>query len=182
MRTEPLAVRLGPPRGFAANRRELVRSQCSQERVPSTVSRREGCSRPSTTSSVVSEQQFMQVVPKMAERPGGIMFWYNNRVGNSINSIQSTYLWGYSKINASPPEDPGLPHLGELQLKLLNDPQVRFLGLLCESEEELSQGLAALTKKAIEFKTADYRVLASGDYRIYYQIVELMHSPGAVAH
>jgi hypothetical protein len=126
--------------------------------------------------------QFMQVVPKMAERPGGIMFWYNNRVGNSINSIQSTYLWGYSKINASPPEDPGLPHLGELQLKLLNDPQVRFLGLLCESEEELSQGLAALTKKAIEFKTADYRVLASGDYRIYYQIVELMHSPGAVAH
>ena len=125
--------------------------------------------------------QFMHVVPKVAERPGGIMFWYNNRVGNSINSIQSTYLWGYSKINANPPEDPGLPHLGELQLKLLRDPQLRYLGLLGESEEELSQGLAALTQQAIGFKTADYHVLGSGDYRIYYQLVELTHGPGAVA-
>jgi hypothetical protein len=119
--------------------------------------------------------QFMRVVPKMAEHPGGILFWYNNRVGNSINSIQSTYLWGYSKINASPPDDPGLPHLGELQLRLLSDPQVRYLGLLGESEEELSQGLAALTKEAIEFKPEDHRVLASGDYRMYYQLVELTH-------
>jgi hypothetical protein len=121
--------------------------------------------------------QFMQVVPKMADRRGVIKFWYNNRVGNSINSVQSTHLWGFSKINANPPEDPGLPHLGELQLKLLRDPQMRYLGLLGETEDELSQGLAALTREAIEFKTADFHVLASGDYRIFYQLVELTHGP-----
>jgi len=119
--------------------------------------------------------QFMDSVPKLAEHPGAIRFWYNNRIGNPINSVQSTYLWGYSKINADPATDPGLPHLGELQLRLLGDPQVRYLGLLGETEEEISQGLAALTKSAIDFKTEDHRVLASGDYRIFYQLVELTH-------
>ncbi len=126
--------------------------------------------------------QFMRTVPKVADHPGAIRFWYNNRVGNSINSIQSTFLWGYSKINANPPEGPGLPHLGELQLQLLHDPQLRYLGLLGESREEVSQGLAALTREAVEFKTADYRVLTSGSYKMYYQLVELGHGPGPVTH
>jgi len=126
--------------------------------------------------------QFMHVVPKITEHPGAIRFWYNNRVGNSINSVQSTYLWGYSKVNANLPEDPGLPYLGESNMKLLSDPEVRYLGLLCESEEELSKGLAALRQRAVSFRTADYRVLASGDYRIYYQLVELTHLPGTVTH
>ena len=125
--------------------------------------------------------QFMHVVPKLSERHGVIKFWYNNRIGNSINSVQSTHLWGYSKLNTNPPEDPGLPHLGEFQLRLLRDPQVHFVGLLGESEEEISQGMAALTQQAIEFKTSDHRVLASGDYRMYYQLVELTHGPEAVA-
>ena len=125
--------------------------------------------------------QFMRVVPKIEERPGIIKFWYNNRIGNSINSVQSTHLWGYSKLNTNPPEDPGLPHLGEFQMKLLRDPQMRYLGLLCESEQELSQGLAALTQESVEFKPADYHVLASGDYRIYFQLVEVLHGPGNVA-
>jgi hypothetical protein len=126
--------------------------------------------------------QFMHTVPKLADHPGAIRFWYNNRSGNSINSIQSTYLWGYSKINANPADDPGLPHLGEFQLQLLRDPQTRYLGLLCGSKEELSQGLAALTREAVEFKTADYRVLTSGDYKMYYQLVELGHGPDPVTH
>lgn len=121
--------------------------------------------------------QFMHTVPKVADHPGAIRFWYKNGSRNSINSIQSTYLWGYSKINTILPDDPGLPHLGEFQLRLLRDPQLRYLGLLCESKEELSQGLAALTREAVGFKTADNRVLSSGDYKIYYQLVELEHDP-----
>lgn len=125
-------------------------------------------------------QQFMHAVPKVSEHPGIIRFWYNNRIGNSINSVQSTFLWGYSKINTNPPEDPGLPHLGEFQLHLLRDPQLRYLGLLGETDEELSLGLAALTREGIEFTNADYRELASGDYRIYYQLVELTHRSDAI--
>jgi len=106
--------------------------------------------------------QFVRAVPKVADRPGAILFWYNNRAGNSINSVQSTHLWGYSKLNRSVPEDPGLPHLDESPLLRLREPQVRFLGLLCESENELSQGLAAITREGVAFNTADSRVLASG--------------------
>lgn len=131
-------------------------------------------------------QQFMHVVPKLAEHPGVIRFWYNNRIGNSINSVQSTFLWGFSKLNTNPPEDPGMPHLGDFQLQLLRDPQVRYLGLLGETEEELSQGLTALQREGIDFKTTDHRVLASGDYRVYYQLVELTHGhdfvPSAVSN
>jgi hypothetical protein len=121
--------------------------------------------------------QFVGAVPKQAEHPGLIRFWYNNRVGNSINSVQSTYLWGYSKLNASPPADPGLPHLGEFQLQSLQNPELRYLVLLCESREECSQGLAALTQAGVVFKPEDDRILASGHYRIYYQLVELVHGP-----
>ena len=124
--------------------------------------------------------QFVRAVPKLAEHPGVIRFWYNSRIGNPINSVQSTYLWGYSKVNMNPPEDPGLPHLGEAQLQLLRDPQVRYLGLLCESKEELSQGLAALTQDAIEFKAADLQLLTSGDYRVYFQLLELKPGPKVV--
>jgi len=124
--------------------------------------------------------QFVRAVPKLAEHPGVIRFWYNNRIDNSINSVQSTYLWGYSKVNTNPPEDPGLPHLGETQLGILRDPQVRYLGLLCESKEELSQGLAALTQEAIKFQAADVQLLASGDYRVYFQLLELKPGPKVV--
>jgi len=125
--------------------------------------------------------QFTEAAPKLTEHPGGVMFWYNNRIANSINSVQSTYLWGYSKINTNPPEDPGLPHLGEFQLQLIRKPEVRYLSLLGETEEELTQGVAALMREGIDFKTADHRVLASGAYRIYFQLVELTHSPAAAA-
>jgi len=66
-------------------------------------------------------------------------------------------------------------------MQLLRNPLVRYVGLLGESEEELSQGLAALTREAVEFKTADYRALASGNYRVYYQLVELVHGPEAAS-
>jgi hypothetical protein len=124
--------------------------------------------------------QFVRAVPKVADHPGAILFWYNNRDGSSINSVQSTYLWGYSKLNRNPPEDPGLPYLTESQLQTLRHPELQYLSLLCESEEELSQGLAALTRKSVAFKTADSRVLASGGYRIYYQLIELIHRPDVV--
>jgi hypothetical protein len=125
--------------------------------------------------------QFIQAVPKHAQNPGIVRFWYNNRIGNSINSVQSTMLWGYSKINQNPPEDPGLPYLGEFQMRVLRDPQVRYLGLMCESKEELSEGLAALTREAVELKPVEDHVLASGGFTIYFQLVELVHGPARLA-
>lgn len=120
-------------------------------------------------------EQLIQAVPKKAVTPGDILFWYDNRVGNPINSIQSTYLWGFSKLNTNPPEDPGLPVLSFGQTARLNNPQWRFLGLLCDSSNELEAGIAALRNHAIGFKEEDRRVLAAGDYKVYWELVELSH-------
>lgn len=119
--------------------------------------------------------QFLRAVPRVSEYPGAIVFWYKNRPGNSIRSVQSTHLWGYSKLNRNPPEDPGLPYLDKQHLQSLRRPEVRYLALLGESEDEISQGLAALRRDSVEFSPADHRVLASGDYRVYFQLVELKH-------
>jgi hypothetical protein len=125
--------------------------------------------------------QFADAVPKVAEHPGIIRFWYRNRSEDSLNSIQSMFLWGYSRVSSALREDPGLPYLGDFELQQLRDPQLRYLGLLGESQEELFGGLAALTEKAIPFRPTDYRVLISGDYRVYFQIVELLHGPSAAS-
>jgi hypothetical protein len=125
--------------------------------------------------------QFANAVPKQAEHPGVIRFWYRNRSEDSLNSIQSMFLWGYSRLSSASLEDPGLPYLGDFEMQILRDPQLRYLGLLGESQEELSKGLAALTQKAIRFEPEEYRELASGDYRVYFQIVELVHGPSAAS-
>jgi hypothetical protein len=116
--------------------------------------------------------QFMSVVPKFGERPGVIRFWYNNRRGNLINSVQSTYLWGFTKSHQNPATDPGMPHIGPFQLKVFQDRRVKYLGLIGESEEELGKGLEALTDKGLVFSLLERRVLASGGYRIYWQLIE----------
>jgi hypothetical protein len=125
--------------------------------------------------------QFANAVPKQAEHPGVIRFWYRNRSEDSLNSIQSMFLWGYSRLSSASLEDPGLPYLGDFEMQILRDPQLRYLGLLGESQEELSKGLAALTQKAIRFEPEEYRELASGDYRVYFQIVELVNGPSAAS-
>lgn len=116
--------------------------------------------------------QLIKAVPAY-DGQGKILFWYNNRPNNPIDSIQSTYLWGFSKLNTNPPDDPGLPRLFPSQVERLRDPGVRYLVLLCDSPVELEQGLAALRDAAVPFQLQDRRVLASGSYRIYFATLDL---------
>src|SRR5262249_43918227 len=81
-------------------------------------------------------EQFIAAVPKMRDLPGGVRFWYNNRPGNLISSVQSTYLWAYSRFNVASSDDPGMPYIGPYQLGLFNDKSLKYLVLIGETKAE----------------------------------------------
>jgi hypothetical protein len=65
-----------------------------------------------------------------------VMFWYNNRPSNPINSVQSTYLWTYSKMNQYPPEDTGMPAIGAFQMAQLRDPEITLYNCIVRPTRE----------------------------------------------
>jgi hypothetical protein len=111
--------------------------------------------------------QFMQAIPTWQVRPGQLRFWYSNvPVANPMWSIQSTYLWGYSKLQG---DDIGLPHLGEAQLKLLRMSELKWLVMMSEKEEQLQLGLDALTREHITYRPVSRQTIVSGSYRLFVQ-------------
>jgi len=118
-------------------------------------------------------EQFMAAVPKMKDRPGGVRFWYNNRPGNLVNSVQSTYLWGYSRCNQAVPDDPGMPFIGPFEFGAFSDKTVKYIVLIGETEDENDKGMAALQKREIPYTRVDHRLLASGNYRVYFETLQL---------
>ncbi|MEO8373243.1 MAG: hypothetical protein ABI806_28920 [Candidatus Solibacter sp.] len=115
--------------------------------------------------------------PKLSERRGKVLFWYNNRPGNPINSVQSTYIWSYSKMNQYPPLDSGMPQIGPFQMAQLKDPSVRYVVVLGESLDEVQKGLQALRQAGAGFDLRSTRDLHSGALHVYWQMVELTTRP-----
>ena len=121
--------------------------------------------------------QFIKEVPKLSEGPGNVLFWYNNRPGNTINSVQSTYLYGYSRMSQFPPGDPGMPHIGEFQMSQLRSLDVRYLVILGELPQEVPAALQALTQAGSGYDLLSTRHLHSGSQHVYWQLVELTKRP-----
>jgi len=121
--------------------------------------------------------QFIKEVPRLSEGPGNVLFWYNNRPGNTINSVQSTYLYGYSRMSQLPPGDPGMPHLGEFQMSQLRSPDVRYLVILGELPQEVPAALQALTQAGAGYDLLSTRHMHSGSQHVYWQLVELTKRP-----
>ena len=117
--------------------------------------------------------EFIRNVPPIAERPGVIRFWYPNGPTGSLQGIQSTYLWGYSKVQGEDP-DRGLPYLGTSEVKSILEPDVKWLGMLAEEESQLTLGREALREHDISGRTVSHRVLTAGDYTMYFELLEIL--------
>ena len=87
-----------------------------------------------------------------------------------MQSIQSTYLWGYSKVQGN---DEGLPHLGPAELELIRNPGVSDLILLAESPSDLPRGRDALRQNGIAYTVVDDRILTAGSARLYFERLAL---------
>jgi hypothetical protein len=116
--------------------------------------------------------EFVRTMPRIAEVPGEMLFWYTNRPGTILDSVQSTFLWGYSRMQGQT-RDRGLPYLGDGELAKLQKPDVRWLTLLAEEEAQLSAGREALSAHGVAWRSAGRRVLRSGTYALYVEVLEL---------
>ena len=115
--------------------------------------------------------QFIDAIPRAPQRPGTIRFWYSNEPpSNSMQSIQSTYLWGYSKVQG---QGRGLPYLEASELEIVRHPDVKWLGLLAEEESQLAVGRAALLRNGIQHVVVDRRTMTAGAYTLHFELLQL---------
>ena len=115
--------------------------------------------------------QLIHAVPKYQDHRGKILFWYNGRNDESLNSIKATYLWDLSNVSGD--AIPAAPELNAEDLRRVNDPAVRYVALLGSSADEISREAAALRERNVRFRETDRRTLTSGEYRVYWDLLEL---------
>jgi len=115
--------------------------------------------------------QLIDHVPRWSANPGAVGFWYSNEPADSpIRSIQSTYLFGYSRVQG---QGQGMPSLDGADLERLGRLQLKWLVLLAEAEGQLAAADETLSRRGIEFKRVDRRVLHSGTYAVHFELLEL---------
>lgn len=116
-------------------------------------------------------QQLIESVPRTSSTPGAVGFWYSDKpADSSIRSVQSTYLRGYSKIQA---DSRGLPYLEPADLDRLGRMKLRWLVLLAERNADLALGRETLRQLDIQHTLVDSRPLSAGTYTIYFELLEL---------
>jgi hypothetical protein len=115
--------------------------------------------------------QFLERVPKASKMPGTVAFWYSNEPpGNAIQSVQSTYLWGFSKVQG---QGRGLPYFEAAEIERLRRMNVKWLVLLAEQQGQLELGRASLRRIEVEHHVVDRRVLSAGRYTLHFELLEL---------
>jgi hypothetical protein len=85
-------------------------------------------------------------------RPDQVVgFWYSNEKGHTeINSVQSVFLWGYSRLGSVKRGDPGMPLIDqEFTARVVRTPYVVLLGL---TADEIESGLQALRQAGFTYK------------------------------
>lgn len=121
--------------------------------------------------------QFIEHVPKSTLRPGAVGFWYSNEPAkNSMQSVQSTYLWGFSKVQG---QGRGLPFLEPPEFDRLRRMGLRWLVLLAEKRGDLARGREALRQSDIEHVVVDSHILSTATYALYFELLELRPGSGS---
>ena len=85
-------------------------------------------------------------------RPDQVVgFWYSNEKGHAeISSIQSVFLWGYSRLASVTPGDVGMPLTNQaFTARVSGTPYVVLLGL---TADEIEGGLQALRQARFTYK------------------------------
>lgn len=92
--------------------------------------------------------KFISALPKHKDTQKPIYFWYRNE-DKLANSLQSTYLWGYSRIMDTSPETPGLPSLKGVNLDSLQQPA--SIVLFDHDSQKVEQGINEFQKQGLKF-------------------------------
>jgi hypothetical protein len=104
----------------------------------------------------------IDAMPTWEQDPGHLVFWYPR--SGLIDSLQSTYLWRATTVQASLPGMPGLD--GRQKAKLM-DRTPRHLVLLAERPEDIAAGRRALDELGMDPVEVLSRELQVGDAVIH---------------
>ena len=94
--------------------------------------------------------KFIETMPKFKEEGRPIYFWYSN-ADKLANSLQSTYLWGYSRFFDSAKETKGLPSLKGANVELLQKQEKSSLVLFDRDKRNVNQGIEELRRVGLSF-------------------------------
>jgi hypothetical protein len=101
--------------------------------------------------------ELRHVVSHYPSSVGAAGFWYTNSPDSFLNSVQSMFLWGYSRLAAPGDPDAGMPAVTDQVRQRIQ--MFRYLFLLGERLEEIEQG-----RQALEAAGVKTRVLDKGSY------------------
>ena len=126
--------------------------------------------------------QFMRSMPRFSDDRQKLLFWYSNVPKDAyLSSLQSIYLWGYSRLHSmNTKENPGLPVLGNEELKIIDGLGAAHLVLIGSSQGDVRAGLAALDQKKVKYHLSDPMSICSGQLCVFFAIAAL--APTARAH
>jgi hypothetical protein len=105
---------------------------------------------------------------------GKVGFWYANREsgpGRSLDSIQSTHLWAWSRLQPPAAAD-GMPVLDEQTIKAMETR--RFVVLLGLTDLEVTRGLQALESLPRKFRTVRTGRFQGEKWGYDYAVVEFL--------
>jgi hypothetical protein len=119
--------------------------------------------------------QLIDAVPKSSQHPGAVGFWYTNEpLDGPIRSVQSTYLWGFSRLQGA---GRGLPFLEPADVDRLRRMELRWLVLLAEQGAELERARQALQRLGVTYQVVSRRALAAGSFALRFELLELRPNP-----
>lgn len=118
--------------------------------------------------------ELQHIVSAYPVSSGPIGFWYTNRNGSLLNSVQSMYLWGPSRIAS--PTDPkaGMPALTDADMVRLA--HYRRICLLSDRIGEVDQGVRALTAAGINTKSGQHELYNGREFRVDYLMLERLEN------
>lgn len=104
--------------------------------------------------------KFISAMPVYSETKKPIYFWYKNsdQLGNSL---QSTYLWGYSRLMDSSPNTYGLPELKGINPDMLKSPA--SLVLFDRDSSNIDIALANLKEYGLKFEVDSTQEICERD-------------------
>lgn len=111
-------------------------------------------------------------MPKIREDGRPVLFWYS-QLDPLINSLQSIYLWKYSRLHSTERSAPGLPQLSTEDVHKLIASGQSWLVLIDHAEDAIGKGLKALREQGFILKGTRHSRLCSGILCIEFNISKI---------
>lgn len=114
--------------------------------------------------------RLQKLVDQYPSRQGATGFWYRNRSRTQLDSVQSMYLWGYTRIASGAGSGTGMPEMTADELTRAK--QFRYLCVMGESRNEVERGVDALRRLGMQVRVLQSAQYKHAEYETHFVMVE----------